>query len=43
MVAGVGLIAGQSVVAASYDSSVLAGTQSDRNHRKIAKLLYLAV
>lgn len=43
LVAGVGLIAGQSVVAASYDSSVLAGTQSDRNHRKIAKLLYLAV
>ena len=43
LVAGVGMIAGQSVVAASYDSSVFAGTQSDRNHRKIAKLLYLAV
>ena len=43
LVAGVGLVHGEPVVAASYDESVLGGTQSDRNHRKMAKLLYLAV
>lgn len=43
LVGGVGLVHGQSVVAASYDESVLDGTQSDRNQRKMAKLLYLAV
>ncbi len=43
LVAGVGLVHGQPVAAASYDESVLDGTQSDRNQRKMAKLLYLAV
>lgn len=41
--AGVGLVHGQPVAAASYDESVLGGTQSDRNQRKMAKLLFLAV
>ena len=41
--AGVGLVHGQPVAGASYDESVLGGTQSDRNQRKMAKLLYLAV
>ena len=40
---GVGLVGGQPVAATSYDESVLDGTQSDRNVRKMAKLLYLAV
>lgn len=43
LVAGVGLIVGEPVVVASYDTSIHAGTQSDRNQRKMAKLLYLAV
>ena len=43
LVAGVGLVHGEPVVGASYDESVLGGTQSDRNQRKMAKLLYLAV
>ena len=43
LIGGVGLVHGEPVVAASYDESVLGGTQSDRNHRKMAKLLYLAV
>ena len=42
LVGGVGEIAGHPVVAASYDRSVLDGTQSDRNQRKLAKLVYLA-
>jgi acetyl-CoA carboxylase carboxyltransferase component len=43
LVAGVGLVGGSPVVIASYDSSVLDGTQSDRSQRKMAKLMYLAV
>ncbi len=43
LIAGVGLIEGKPVTAASYDTSVLEGTQSDRNQRKLAKLMYLAV
>ena len=43
LIAGVGLVFGQPVCGASYDESVLGGTQSDRNRRKMAKLLYLAV
>ena len=43
LVAGAGLVFGQPVVGASYDETVLGGTQSDRNQRKMAKLLYLAV
>lgn len=42
LVAGAGRIAGQPVVAASYDQTVRAGTQSDRNQRKLARLIYLA-
>ncbi|MDA0789435.1 MAG: hypothetical protein O2780_08260 [Proteobacteria bacterium] len=43
LVAGVGLIERQPVVAGSYDTSILNGTQSDRSQRKLAKLMYLAV
>ena len=43
LVAGVGLVHGRPVLGASYDERVLEGTQSDRNQRKMAKLLYLAV
>lgn len=43
LVGGVGLVHGQPVAGASYDESVRGGTQSDRNQRKMAKLLYLAV
>lgn len=43
LVGGVGLIAGHTVVVASYDITVASGTQSDRNQRKLAKLMYLAV
>jgi len=43
LVGGVALVAGHSVVVASYDVSVAHGTQSDRNQRKMAKLMYLAV
>ncbi len=39
LIAGVGLVFGQPVCGASYDESVLGGTQSDRNRRKMAKLL----
>ncbi len=42
LVAGTGLIAGKPVVAASYDSTVLNGTQSDRNQRKLGRLIYLS-
>lgn len=43
LVGGAGLIAGKPVVAASYDSTVKQGTQSSRNQRKLAKLVYLAI
>ena len=43
LVAGAGLVFGQPVVGASYDETVLGGTQSDRNQRKMSKLLFLAV
>ena len=42
LVAGSGLIHGEPVVAASYDQSVHHGTQSARNQRKLARLIYLA-
>ncbi|HJN93288.1 MAG TPA: carboxyl transferase domain-containing protein [Dehalococcoidia bacterium] len=42
LVAGAGRIAGQPVVAASYDQTVLDGTQSERNQRKLTRVLYLA-
>ena len=41
LVGGVGEIDGYPVVAASYDRSVEDGTQSDRNQRKLAKLIHL--
>ena len=43
LVGGVGLVYGQPVAGVSYDESVRGGTQSDRNQRKMAKLVYLAV
>ena len=43
LIGGVGTIAGAPVVVASYDVAAFGGTQSDRNQRKMAKLLYLAV
>ena len=43
LVGGVGLVSGLAVVVASYDVTVADGTQSDRNQRKMAKLMYLAV
>jgi acetyl-CoA carboxylase carboxyltransferase component len=43
LVGGIGTIDGYPVATASYDRSVLAGTQSDRNQRKLAKLVYLAL
>ncbi len=42
LVAGTGLISGKPVAAASYDSSVLHGTQSERNQRKLGRLIYLS-
>jgi acetyl-CoA carboxylase carboxyltransferase component len=42
LVGGVGEVNGHTVVTASYDRSVFDGTQSDRNQRKFAKLIYLA-
>ena len=42
LVAGAGRIAGAPVVAASYDRSVRNGTQSERNQRKLGRLIYLA-
>ena len=42
LVAGVGDLAGHPVAATSYDRSVLDGTQSDRNQRKLDKLIFLA-
>ena len=43
LIGGVGTIANAPVVVASYDVDALGGAQSDRNQRKFAKLLYLAV
>ena len=42
LVGGVGEVDANAVVAASYDRSVLDGTQSNRNQHKLAKLIYLA-
>jgi len=42
LVGGVGDVVGRPVVAASYDRSVADGTQSDRNQKKLDKLIYLA-
>ncbi len=42
LVGGVGEIDGHPVVAASFDLDVAQGTHSDRNMRKLGKLLYLA-
>jgi acetyl-CoA carboxylase carboxyltransferase component len=42
LVAGAGKIAGKPLVAASYDRSVRDGTQSERNLRKLTRLIYLA-
>ena len=42
LVGGVGELDGHPVVAASYDRSVADGTQSDRNQRKLGKLIHLA-
>lgn len=43
MVGGVGQILGAPVVAAMYDRTVYDGTQSEKNQRKLAKLIYLAM
>lgn len=42
LVAVAGTVDGQPVVAASFDETVREGSQSDRNQRKLTKLLYLA-
>ncbi|ANZ34821.1 carbamoyl-phosphate synthase large subunit [Lentzea guizhouensis] len=42
MVAGVGVVNGQRIVAMSYDYAVLAGTQGLRNHQKKDRLFALA-
>jgi len=42
LVGGVGTVDGHPVAVASYERSVLEGTQSDRNQRKLSKLIYLA-
>lgn len=42
LVAGTGLIATKPVAAASYDCTVLNGTQSERNQRKLGRLIYLS-
>ena len=42
LVGGVGELGGRPVVAAAYDRHVLDGTQSERNQRKLAKLIFLA-
>ena len=42
LVGGIGSIDGHSVVAASYERDVADGTQSDRNQRKLSKLIYLS-
>lgn len=42
LVAGVGRLDGRPLLVASYDSTIHAGTQTDRNMRKLVRLLYLA-
>ena len=42
MIGGVGRVAGQPVVAMSYDYTVLAGTQGGQNHRKKDRLFEIA-
>lgn len=42
LVAGTGLVCGKPVTAASYDRTVLNGTQSERNQRKLGRLIYLS-
>jgi acetyl-CoA carboxylase carboxyltransferase component len=42
MIGGLGTVNGQSVVAVSYDYTVLAGTQGGQNHRKKDRLFELA-
>ncbi|HUQ60878.1 carboxyl transferase domain-containing protein [Lentzea sp.] len=42
LVAGIGIVNGQRVVAMSYDYAVLAGTQGMRNHQKKDRLFALA-
>jgi acetyl-CoA carboxylase carboxyltransferase component len=42
LVSGAGKICGKPVVAASYDTTVLNGTQSEKNQRKLGRLIYLA-
>jgi acetyl-CoA carboxylase carboxyltransferase component len=42
LVGGVGEIDGNTVVAASFDLGIADGTHSDRNQRKLGKLIYLA-
>ena len=42
LVAGVGRVHGHPVTVASYDTTVRDGTQTDRNMRKLVRLLYLA-
>ncbi|MDA3040150.1 MAG: biotin carboxylase [Actinomycetota bacterium] len=43
LVAGLGRVDGRPTLVASYDESVRDGTQTDRNMRKLVRLLYLAV
>lgn len=42
LVAGVGQLDSQPIVVASYDTTVHDGTQTERNMRKLVRLLYLA-
>jgi acetyl-CoA carboxylase carboxyltransferase component len=42
LVAGMGHVAGRPTLVASYDTTVHRGTQTDRNMRKLVRLLYLA-
>ena len=42
LVAGAGRVCGQPVVVAAHDPTVRGGTQSDRNQRKLARLMWLA-
>ncbi|MDH3682644.1 MAG: hypothetical protein OEV40_22140, partial [Acidimicrobiia bacterium] len=42
LVAGVGRVGGGPTLIASYDTTVRDGTQTDRNMRKLVRLLYLA-
>jgi acetyl-CoA carboxylase carboxyltransferase component len=43
MVTGLGQVNGQSIVAMSYDATVLAGTQGMRNHQKTDRMLGIAL